>query len=123
MTQQNPFQAAAQLEQTGQFQRARQMYRQLAGKHPRSGAVFAGIGRCSLAMHEYDDAERALRHFVIWSNLCYGSQSERGSRFAAYLMSVLETLRLRGWSVFSYIRQAILAGLHGEPPPKLLPAT
>ncbi|MCA9520051.1 MAG: IS66 family transposase [Myxococcales bacterium] len=70
-----------------------------------------------------NDAERALRHFVIWSNLCYGSQSERGSRFAAYLMSVLETLRLRGRSVFSYIRQAILAGLHGEPPPRLLPAT
>lgn len=64
MTQQNPFQAAAQLEQTGQFQRARQMYRQLAGKHPRSGAVFAGIGRCSLAMHEYDDAERALASAV-----------------------------------------------------------
>ena len=40
------------------------MYRQLAGKHPSSGAVFAGIGRCSLAMHEYDDAERALASAV-----------------------------------------------------------
>jgi len=64
VTQQNPFQVAARLEQTGQFQQARSMYRQLAGKHPRSASVFAGIGRCSLAMHEYQDAERALESAV-----------------------------------------------------------
>lgn len=68
-------------------------------------------------------AERALRHFVIWSNTCYGSQSKRGSRFAADIMSVVETLRTHGRSVFDYLRRAILAGLQDQPPPKLLPGT
>jgi len=68
-------------------------------------------------------AERALRHFVIWSQLCYGSQSERGNRFAANIMSVVETLRLHGRSVFEYLRRAVISGLRAEPPPKLLPAT
>ncbi len=36
------------------------MYRRLAGKHPTNAAIFAGIGRCSIMMHEYADAERAL---------------------------------------------------------------
>jgi len=68
-------------------------------------------------------AERALRHFVIWSKLCFGSQSERGSRFAAFIMTVVETLRKHGHSVLDYIRRAIISSLRGEPPPKLLPAT
>lgn len=64
MAQENPFQTAANLEQTGQFARARSMYRQLSAKHPGSAAVFAGIGRCSMAMHEYEDARRALASAV-----------------------------------------------------------
>lgn len=64
VAQQSPFQSASALEQTGQFQRARAMYRQLSGRFPRSAAVFAGIGRCSMAIHEYADAQRALASAV-----------------------------------------------------------
>lgn len=56
----DPFQAAVRLEQMAQHREARSRYRRLSGGSPNSAAILAGIGRCSTAMHEYADAERAL---------------------------------------------------------------
>lgn len=66
-------------------------------------------------------AERELRHLVCWRKVCGGSQSERGSRFAANLASVIQTCRKRGQRVLAFLTSSIQAALRGATPP-LLPA-
>jgi transposase len=40
-------------------------------------------------------AERALRQGVIWRKISFGSQSDRGSRFVASILTAVETIRLQ----------------------------
>jgi transposase len=67
-------------------------------------------------------AERALRAFVIWRKTSFGSQSERGTRFAARIMTAAQTLRKQNRHVLSYLTEAIRASLICGTPPSLLPA-
>ncbi|MBL9161688.1 MAG: transposase [Planctomycetaceae bacterium] len=46
--------------------------------------------------------ERALRHAVIWLKLSFGAQSAPGSRFVETILTVLETCRQQGRSVFDH---------------------
>ena len=68
-------------------------------------------------------AERALRPFVLWRKVSFGSQSERGCLFAQRMMTVAHTLRLQGRSVFKFVVEACQAHLAGAPLPSLLPIT
>jgi transposase len=68
-------------------------------------------------------AERALRAFVLWRKTSFGSQSERGLKFAARIMTVAQTLRKQRRHVLEYLTQACEASLRGHPAPSLLPAT
>ena len=47
-------------------------------------------------------AERMLRHAVIWRKKCFGSHSLGGCRYAERMLSVMQTLRLRGRSVVEF---------------------
>lgn len=67
-------------------------------------------------------AERALRSFVLWRKTSGGSQSERGLKYAARVMTVAQTLRKQRRHVFAYLTQACEAALRGQPAPSLLPA-
>jgi transposase len=67
--------------------------------------------------------ERALRHGVIWRKLCYGTASERGSRFVERLLTVIATARQQGHDVFDFLSAALNASRHGEACPQLLPAS
>lgn len=68
-------------------------------------------------------AERALRAFVIWRKVSFGSQSERGCLFAQRIMTVSQTLRLQGRSVCAFLIEACRAHLAGTRSPSLLPST
>ena len=68
-----------------------------------------------------NSAERALRAFVCWRKMCFGSQSERGNRFAARIMTVTQTLRRQRRHVLAYLTAAVQAKLLGRQPPSLLP--
>lgn len=57
-------------------------------------------------------AERALRHGVIARKLSFGSQSERGLRWAERVLSVYDTLRRQKRSFFAYM----VATLQGHQP-------
>jgi transposase len=70
-----------------------------------------------------NDAERALRPFVIWRKVSFGSQSERGCLFAQRIMTVAQTLRQQKRSVFAFLVGACQAALDRSAPPSLLPAT
>lgn len=67
-------------------------------------------------------AERELRGFVLWRKKCFGSQSDRGNRFAARIMTVAHSLRKQRRHVLEYLTDACRAALDGRPAPSLLPA-
>lgn len=66
-------------------------------------------------------AERALRPAVIYRKLSFGTQSASGSRFVERMLTVSETCRLQGRSIFAYLTAAIEAHFRRQPVPSLLP--
>ena len=68
-------------------------------------------------------AERELRAFVLWRKRSFGSDSDRGCRFAERIMTVTHTLRKQKRHVLSYLTQACQAALRGQPAPPLADPT
>jgi transposase len=66
-------------------------------------------------------AERELRAFVLWRKQSFGSQSERGDRFAERIMTSVHTLRKQGRAVLPYLT-ALLAAERADDQPALVPA-
>ena len=52
-------------------------------------------------------AERRLRPAVLWRKNSFGSHSAAGSRFAERMMTIAQTLRLRGAGVLHALERAI----------------
>jgi transposase len=69
-----------------------------------------------------NDAERALRHGVIYRKLSGGTDSEAGSRFAERMLSVVATCRQQEINVLDYLTRCYQAHLDGQPAPSLVPA-
>ena len=70
-----------------------------------------------------NEAERALRHGVLWRHTSFGTHSADGSRFVERLLTVRDTLRQQQRSVLDYLTTACHAALHQQPAPSLLPQT
>ena len=70
-----------------------------------------------------NNAERALRPFVIWRKTSYGSQSERGCRFSERLMTAAQTLRRQKRSLYAFLVEVCSGPRRGHATPSLLPAT
>jgi transposase len=66
--------------------------------------------------------ELELRDFVLWRKRCFGSQSERGERFAERVMTTVRTARKQGKEVFDFIVASITAHINGTTAPRLLGA-
>lgn len=66
-----------------------------------------------------NEAERALRHWVILRSICYGTRTEDGSRVFAILISVIETCRKREQSPWVYLATVIASQRSGLPVPAL----
>jgi transposase len=64
-------------------------------------------------------AERMLRPAVMWRKQSLGSHSLGGCRFVERMMTVLQTLRLRGQDLMDYLERAIHALRCGVSPPPL----
>jgi transposase len=69
-----------------------------------------------------NDAERALRHGVIYRKLSGGTESAAGSRFVERMLSVVATCRQQEINVLDYLTRCYQAHLEGQPVPSLLPA-
>jgi len=67
-------------------------------------------------------AERMVRQAVLWRKGSFGTQSDRGARYAERILSVCATCRLQGRSIIEYLREACHCHLNGHPVPSLLPA-
>jgi transposase len=68
-----------------------------------------------------NDAERALRHGVIYRKLSGGTDSEMGSRFVERMLSVVATCRQQEINVLDYLTRCYQAHLDGQPAPSLVP--
>ena len=66
-----------------------------------------------------NEAERALRHWVILRRISYGTRTEDGSRVLAILISVIETCRKRQQSPWIYLAIVIRNRRSGIEVPKL----
>lgn len=65
-------------------------------------------------------AERELRAFVLWRRRSFGSQSERGERFAERVMTVVHTARKQGKNVLDFIVDCCTARVRKATPPSLI---
>lgn len=66
-----------------------------------------------------NEAERALRAFVLWRKKSYGAQSQRGHLFAERIMTVAETARKQNRSVLRFLTEAFRARVDRRPTPSL----
>lgn len=64
-------------------------------------------------------AERELRAFVLWRKRSFGTQSERGNRFAERLMTVAHTARKQSKNVLELLTQCCVAQRDGGTYPSL----
>jgi transposase len=67
-------------------------------------------------------AERMLRPAVIWRKKSFGSHSHGGCVYVQRMLSVIQTLRLRGLDVVTYLSTAIEAHRRGLSPPPVAAA-
>jgi transposase len=65
-------------------------------------------------------AELELRDFVLWRKCSYGSQSERGERFAERMMTAVRTARKQGKDVLGFMVGSITAYINGTMAPRLV---
>ena len=77
-------------------------------------AIFQGVRHPELPMTN-NEAERALRHWVILRKLSLGTRTATGSRVFALLASVIDTCRQRGQSPWRYLECAIAGRRAGQP--------
>jgi transposase len=66
--------------------------------------------------------ELELRDFVLWRKRSFGSQSERGERFAERMMTAVRTARKQGKDVLDFVVASVTAHIDGTTAPKLLSA-
>ena len=81
-------------------------------------AIFQVVSHPHLPLTN-NEAERALRHWVILRAICHGTRSEDGTRTFAILISVIETCRIRQQSPWVYLAEVIRLRRAGFPVPKL----
>lgn len=68
-------------------------------------------------------AERSLRHAVQWRKVSSGTQSEKGSRFVAHILTVVATCQPQGRNVLVYLTTSCQAFSTRGTVPSLLPQT
>ncbi len=66
-----------------------------------------------------NEAERALRHWVILRKITQGTRSEQGSRALALFASIFVTCRLRNSSPLVYLRDVVKMRRQGDDVPQL----
>ena len=68
-------------------------------------------------------AERELRGLVMWRRRSFGSQSERGTHFAARMMTVAHTARKQGLETLAFLEACCALRPPGAAAPSLLAST
>jgi transposase len=81
-------------------------------------AIFQVLAQPHLPLTN-NEAEQALRHWVILRSICHGTRTENGTRILAILISVIETCRVRQQSPWIYLAAVIRQRRAGLSVPRL----
>jgi len=81
-------------------------------------AIWAVLDDPSLPLIN-NEAERALRHWVISRRISFGTRTPQGTRAFALLASVIETCRKRQVSPWLYIAEVVAKRRKANPAPPL----
>ncbi len=73
-----------------------------------------------LRAHPTHISQRELRGLVMWRRRSFGSQSERGTRFAARMMTVAHTARKQGRQILDFLVACCSPRPEGAAAPSLL---
>ena len=65
-------------------------------------------------------AERVVRQAVLWRKGSFGTQSQRGARYAERILTICATCRLQGRSIIEYLRDVCSCHLNGISVPSLI---
>ena len=65
--------------------------------------------------------ERTIRHAVMLRKLCFGTDSQDGSRFVERMLTTVATLRLQNRNVLEYVAAAVRAHRSGVEAPSFMP--
>jgi transposase len=65
-------------------------------------------------------AERMVRQAVLWRKGSFGTQSQRGARYAERILTACATCRLQGRNIIEYLRDVCRCHLNGIPVPSLI---
>jgi transposase len=68
-----------------------------------------------------NSAERSLRPAVLWRKMSFGTQSERGSRFVASMLTVLMSCQQQQRNALAYLTACCRAFYANRPVPSLVP--
>lgn len=79
-----------------------------------AGCLFTFIRHPGLPLTN-NEAERAIRPYVIWRKTSFATQSARGDRFRAYILTVVETCKRQDLSALQILRDTCWQGLTGQP--------
>ena len=61
-----------------------------------------------------NEAERAIRPYVIWRKTSFFSQSARGDQFPPVILSITETCKRLGVGVYGLLRAICEQGIRGD---------
>lgn len=78
-------------------------------------ALWNFVDRCDVEPTN-NHAEREIRSFVLWRKKSFGSQSERGDRFAERIMTTVHSLRKQQRAVMPYLTGLLTATDPAEQP-------
>jgi len=81
-------------------------------------AIFRILAHPNLPLTN-NEAERALRHWVILRKICFGTRTPQGSRVFAIVASVIETCRKREISPWNYLANVISQRRQGNNAPPI----
>ena len=105
----------------GRRSRDRQLVRHCERVLQVSPALWAFLV-CAEVEPTNNHAERLLRRAVLWRRRSFGCHSANGCRFVERLLTAVQTLRLQGRSVLTFLHETICAHRAAAKPPQLLPA-
>lgn len=88
--------------------------RQCALLLPDIGCLFTFVEYPGLPLTN-NEAERAIRPYVIWRKTSFATQSARGDQFRAYILTVVETCKRQGLSALRILQDTCRQGLNGLP--------
>jgi hypothetical protein len=66
-----------------------------------------------------NEAERSLRHGVIWRKTTYGNKSDQGLDFTESILSLIQTLKKQNKPILDYLELVFRAMVQNQPLPQL----